>query len=81
VATADRAAWHGLIQHDPVAGWFGPGEQVLTGEAESHGSFGEIFRGGGKAGCGDGPDVALGRQQPGYDLGFIGADRRARCQS
>jgi hypothetical protein len=46
--TADRAAWHGLIEHDPVPGWFGPGEQVLRVEAQSHGPFGEIFRGGGK---------------------------------
>jgi hypothetical protein len=69
------AAQHGLVQDDPVAGGFGPGEQVLAGEAESHGPFGEIFRSGGKAGYGDGPDVALSLQQAGDDLGFVGADQ------
>ena len=48
---------------------------MLAGEAESHGPFGEIVRGGGKAGYGDGPDVALGLQQARYDLGFVGADQ------
>lgn len=41
-SAADRAAQHGLIQDDPVRGGFGPGEQFLAGEAESHGPFGEI---------------------------------------
>jgi hypothetical protein len=44
----------------PSTGAPRPGEQVLASEAESHGPFGEIVRGGGKAGYGDGPDVALG---------------------
>jgi hypothetical protein len=33
---------------------------MLWGEAESHGPFGKIVFGGGKAGDGDGPGVALG---------------------
>jgi hypothetical protein len=43
---------------------FGPGEQMLWGEAESHGPFGKIVCGGGKAGDGDGPGVALGPAGP-----------------
>jgi hypothetical protein len=67
LAAADRAAQHGLIQDDPVTGGFGA-EQVLASGAESHGPVRKIFRGGGKAGYGDGPDVALSLQKPCYSF-------------
>src|ERR1700678_3223025 len=41
---------------------------------QRHGAFGEVAAGGGEAGGGDGPDVTLGLQEPGDDLGFAGAD-------
>jgi hypothetical protein len=45
---------------------FGPGEQVLSGEAENHGPFGEIVCGGGKAGDGDGRVWPSVSQQAGH---------------
>ena len=41
---------------------------------QRHGAFGEVAAGGREAGGGDGPDVTLGLQEPGDDLGFAGAD-------
>lgn len=64
---------HGLMS--PVAG-VGRVRQMLVSEAVSRGPFGEIFQGGGEAGYGDGPDVALGLQQVRDDLGFLRADQR-----
>ena len=72
---ADRAAQDCLVQHDPVLRGFGAGEQVLAGQAQRYGPFGKILGRGREAGDGDGPDVALGLQQPGHDLRFVGADQ------
>lgn len=52
---ADRAAQHGLIQHDPIFRRLRPGEQLLAGQAQRYGPFGEIVGRGGEAGGGDGP--------------------------
>ncbi len=72
---ADRAAQHGLIQHDPALRRIRPAERLLAGEAQRYGPFGEIIGRGREAGYGDGPDVTLGLQQPGHDLRFVGTDQ------
>ena len=78
VLATDRAAQHGLVHHHPVFGGFGAPEQFLAREPQRHPAFGFLFGGGGEAGGGDGPDVALGLQQPGDDLRFVGADQAGR---
>jgi amino acid transporter len=44
---------------------------LLAGQAQRHTPFGLLIGRGGKAGGGDGPDVALGLQQPGHGSGEL----------